>query len=475
MPTFERSVAIDCNRQSLFQYHSNPGALNRLIPPWENVNIERRGDSLVVGSEVVLRNSLFGFPLRWHSRHTDLIPPESFQDTLISGPFKSWVHNHIFESLGPEQSILRDQIQFEPKFGMLGTFGLPLIRSKLQSMFAFRHHTTKTDMELQNFLRQYTSNRSLRIGVTGSTGMIGHRLIDLLSVMGHQAVRILRPTSRDRDQDFPTSSRAVVWQPGHGFSDVVCMQNLDAVIHLAGKGIASSRWTDSAKQSIRESRIQGTQELVRDLCKLDSPPKAFVCASGVGFYGDRGSEVLDETAPTGDDFLAHLAVDWESAAMDFEKSGNRVAIGRLGIALHPRQGALAKLLVPFRLGIGGPVGNGHQYWSWIHVDDAAAGFIYLAANPNCTGAFNLVAPEQTDNRTFSKILGRVINRPSLVPAPAFALRLMLGEMADAMLLASTRAHCGRLIEDGFPFRTRNLEDCLRHLLGAENQQRGGRC
>jgi uncharacterized protein (TIGR01777 family) len=151
--------------------------------------------------------------------------------------------------------------------------------------------------------------------------------------------------------------------------------------------------------------------------------------------------------------------------MEFEATGNRVAIGRLGIALHPRQGALAKLLLPFQLGVGGPVGNGRQYWSWIHVDDAAAAFLYLAANPNCSGAYNLVAPEQTDNRTFSKVLGKVLHRPSLLPAPAFALRIMLGEMADAMLLSSTRANCRRLIEEGFPFRSTSLEDCLRHVLG----------
>ena len=298
--------------------------------------------------------------------------------------------------------------------------------------------------------------------------MIGRRLVDLLSVMGHEAVRILRPATIDRVEDFPISSRTVVWQPDHGFSDADCMQDLDAVIHLAGKGIASERWTASAKKSILKSRIEGTRALVSDLCKLDSPPKTFVCASGVGYYGDRSSEVVDETASPGDDFLACLARDWESAAMDFEKSGNRVAIGRLGMALHPRQGALAKLLVPFQLGLGGTIGHGRQYWSWIHVDDAAAGFIYLAANPNCTGAYNLVAPEQTDNSTFSKTLGLVLNRPSLLPAPSFALRIMLGEMADALLLASTRAQCSRLREDGFPFRTSKLEDCLRHVLGRQN-------
>ena len=465
MHLFERSTTLECDRQDLFQYHSNPGALNRLIPPWEKITIEHRSDSLKVGSEVFIRNSLFGLPIRWHAQHTELREPESFQDIQLYGPFKTWIHDHVFESNGAGKSILHDRVQYETKFRMIGKLGLPIVRSKLSAMFAFRHLTTQADLLFQNFLRQHIGDRILRVGVTGSTGMIGRRLVDLLSVLGHQAIRILRPASKDRIQDFPLSSGAVSWRPGNGFSDNAAMQNLDAVIHLAGKGIASTRWTDSAKQSIRESRVEGTQWLVRDLCKLDSPPKAFVCASGVGIYGDRSSESLDETAETGDDFLANLARDWESAAMEFEKSGNRVAIGRLGIALHPRHGALAKLLIPFRLGIGGPVGSGRQFWSWIHVDDAAAVFLFLAANPKCTGSYNLVAPEQTDNRTFSRTLAKVLNRPSLLRVPAFALRLMLGEMADAMLLASTRANCRRLIDEGFPFRATRLEDCLRHILG----------
>ena len=465
MPLFERLATIDCDRQDLFEYHSNPGALNRLIPPWEKITIEHRSDSLKVGSEVVIRNSLFGFLIRWHARHTELSEPESFQDIQLSGPFKTWIHDHVFENQGAGKSTLHDRVQYEIKFGMIGRLGLPFVRSKLSAMFAFRHVTTQADLRFQNFLRQHTLDRNLRVGVTGSTGMIGRRLVDLLSVLGHQAVRILRPASKDCVPDFPLSSRTVVWRPGNGFSDKASMQNLDAVIHLAGNGIASTRWSDSAKQSIRDSRVEATQLLVRDLCKLDSPPKAFVCASGVGIYGDHASETLDETAEIGHDFLAKLARDWESAAMEFEKSGNRVAIGRLGIALHPLQGALAKLLIPFRLGLGGPVGSGRQYWSWIHVDDAAAGFLYLAANSKCTGSYNLVAPEQTDNRTFSKTLAKVLNRPSLLRVPAFALRLMLGEMADAMLLASTRANCRRLIDEGFPFRTTRLEDCLRHVLG----------
>ncbi len=454
-------------RQDLFQYHSHSGALNRLIPPWEKISIEKRSDSLAVGSEVVISNALFGVPVQWHARHTELHEPESFQDIQLSGPFKTWIHDHCFEIGENGTSVLVDRVRFEMKFGLLGKMGLPLVDRKLKAMFAYRHLTTQADLRLQTFLRKFSGERTLRIGVTGSTGMIGRRLVDLISVLGHRAVRILRTSTKGRSQDFPSSSVSTVWNPGKGFSDLAAMQGLDAVIHLAGQGIASKRWTDSVKRSICESRVQGTQTLVQDLIRLEIPPKALVCASGVGIYGDRGSQVLDEQAGAGTDFLAVLARDWEDAAHEFAKAGGRVAIGRLGIALHPQQGALSKLLLPFRLGLGGPVGDGRQYWSWIHVDDAAAGFLYLAANPNCVDAYNLVAPEQVDNRTFSRSLGSVLHRPSLIPTPSFVLRAVLGEMADAMLLASTRANCKRLLEDGFPFRTTTLMDCLRHVLGLQ--------
>ena len=306
----------------------------------------------------------------------------------------------------------------------------------------------------------------MQIGVTGSSGMIGRRLVDLISVLGHQAIRIVRPKSNDFGHAFPLATKTVVWDEATGFDDNETVEGLDAVIHLAGKGIASSRWNKATKQSIRDSRVNGTKSLVEHLSKLSAPPKALVCASGVGVYGDRKDHLLDESEPAANDFLATLAQDWELAALGFEKSGNRVALGRLGMALHPLQGALSNLLLPFRLGLGGPVGNGRQYWSWIDVDDAAAAFLYLAVNPRCSGAYNLVAPEQTDNRSFSKSLGRVLHRPAIVPVPTFAVRMMLGEMADALLLASTRATPSRLSQEGFPFRSPTLANCLKHILGA---------
>jgi uncharacterized protein (TIGR01777 family) len=472
MPTFERSTSIDCERFALYQYHSMPGAINRLIPPWENIRIEKRSDSLAVGSEVILRQSLMGIPVRWLARHTLLDAPESFQDAQVTGPFKSWVHDHSFECSEPGRSILRDKIHFESKFGVLGALTHPFIRGKLNAAFEYRHRTTQEDLRLQRFLISHVGYRKLRIAVTGSTGMIGRRLVDLLSVLGHKAICILRPQSTFNQNDFPIGVTSVVWDSRSGFSSQELVNGLDAVIHLSGQGIATSRWSDSVKKSIRDSRVKGTKDLVRDLSDLASPPKAFVCASGVGYYGDRGSQILDESFPSGNDFLAELARDWESAAQEFEQSGNRVSIGRLGIALHPRYGALAKLITPFRLGLGGRVGSGRQYWSWIHLDDAAAGFIYLAVNPASAGPYNLVAPEQTDNQSFTRALAKALHRPAVLPIPAFAARLILGEMADAMLLASARANCGRLLTEGFPFRAPTLESCFHQILGVGSSQFG---
>ena len=183
MPLFERSSSIPCDRQELFDYHANPGAIDRLIPPWERVSIERRSDSLAIGSEVIIRNSFFGFPVRWCAKHMKLNAPHSFEDVQLSGPFKSWVHDHHFESVDSKNSLLHDRIQFETKFGWLGRLALPIVRSKLESMFAYRHLTTQADLRLRDFLEPYVLGRKLRIGVTGSTGMIGRRLVDLISVL----------------------------------------------------------------------------------------------------------------------------------------------------------------------------------------------------------------------------------------------------------------------------------------------------
>ncbi|AMV33309.1 Epimerase family protein [Pirellula sp. SH-Sr6A] len=463
--SFEWSSEFPASPEQLFGYHANPGAIDRLIPPWERITILRRGASIDVGAEVVLQQRLGPLRLKWLARHTNLDAPRSFQDTQISGPFAFWQHDHLIEAVDEERSRLRDRIRFDLPWAPLSNIALPMVRSMLRRMFVYRHETTRRDLELHDFLAPWVSGRSLRIAITGSSGMIGSRLAALASVLGHRVVRIIRPESQSASNESGNIGESVVWDRQSGFNRLDAMQDLDAVVHLGGFGIAERRWTEETKRKIRSSRIDGTHALVKSLTDLSSPPKALVCASGVGIYGDCGDRECLESSPPADDFLGQVAKDWEAAARTFESSGGRVAIGRLAMVLHPHQGALAKMLPLLRWGLGGRIGNGHQSWSWIHLDDAVAAFLFLAACPDASGPFNFASPHGTTNREFTRTLARALSRPAWFPAPAPALRIALGEMADALLLASTRAVPQRLEQMHFPFRARRLEDALAQLLG----------
>lgn len=466
MPVFEKTCDFEFPVEGLFQYHANPGALSRLVPTWQHVDVEKRSDSLAVGSEVVLVMRMLGLPMRWLARHTQLEVSKSFTDVQVSGPFRSWQHEHLFSPLSATRSRLVDRIQFDS--GLWGVSGLAhrSIASMLETAFEYRHQTTAADLAVKTFLESSgnRSRRALRIGVTGSTGMIGRRLVELIAVMGYQPVCIVRPASRVRRDQLPINAQVVSFDDKQGFSDTSIANGLDAVIHLGGKGIASARWSKSVKQELIDSRVKQTDALVRHLGALDKPPASLICASGVGFYGERGNDPLVEDDPAGDDFLASMALRWEDAAKGYERFG-RVAIGRLGVVLLPLDGALKKMLLPFSMGMGGPLGSGRQYWSWIDIDDAISAFLFLAIDERCSGPYNLVSPEAVTNREFSRTLAHVMRRPSLIPTPAFAMRIALGEMADALLLTSTRAIPSRLLQAGFPFRGSTLEGSLRRLLG----------
>jgi uncharacterized protein (TIGR01777 family) len=464
MPVFERSRVFDTDRQTLFGYHAAPGALQRLIPPWERVEIAEQGTSLDVGTQVVLRQFLCGVPLKWIAQHTQLDAPTHFQDMQLNGPFARWQHDHIFESISENTSRLIDRVNYALPLGPAGRIAGGFIAKKIGAMFRYRHATTDADLRLDRFLKSNAPNACLRIGVTGSSGMIGRRIVDLISVLGHRPTRILRRQSSDRSMGYPPGTLYAVWHET-GFDNVENVEGLDAVIHLAGKSIASGRWTEANKEAMHRSRVVGTQQLVSALRKLDSPPTTLVCASGVGYYGDQGNRLLPESAPSGSDYLASMAHDWEEAARVYERAGNRVAVGRLAMVLHPREGALAKLLPPFRFGLGGRMGSGQQYWPWIDIDDAAGAFLFLACCPNVEGAFNLAAPQVETNAVFASTLAKVLHRPNWLPAPKLPLRWMLGEMADAMLFSSNRVVPHRLLDAGFPFRSPTLEQCLRHLMG----------
>jgi uncharacterized protein (TIGR01777 family) len=457
-----------------FEYHARPGALNRLVPPWEAVEIVRSANSILPGSEVLLRANILGKKLDWLARHDRYEPPYAFSDLQVYGPFASWYHTHSFVANETNRCTLEDQIDYELPLGALGKFfGSGIASKKLDAMFGFRHRQTSEDLSFGNNLLNFTNGESKTIAVSGCNGLIGKSVCSLLTVLGHRIIKLDRalsqsPSDATTSSELPTDMRGTVsrtpWDPKIGLARPNELEGIDAVIHLAGKGIGDSRWSESVRKELIASRIDATQKLASQLAGLKDPPKAFVSASGVGIYGSIGASIADEQFPVAGDFLGNLAQDWESASASLDACGTRRCVGRLGIVLDPQSGALAKLLPVVRWGVGGSMGSGAQYWSWIAKEDAASGFVWLALNPNCSGPFNFVGGAET-NREFTQTLASLLHRPALLPAPSFALKIALGEMADSLLLASTNASNQKLLNTGFRFRSLDLKDAFRHILG----------
>ena len=297
----------------------------------------------------------------------------------------------------------------------------------------------------------------MKILVSGSHGLVGKALIQSLTTDGHEVLKLVR---RERAFGAPE----VEWHPNQGQLDGQHLEGLDAVVHLAGESIASGRWTDSKKRAIRESRVKGTTLLSEALAQLSRPPSVFLSASAIGFYGDRGDELLTEQSAPGEDFLSSVCVEWENATKPAIEKGIRTIHTRFGVILDAGGGALAQMLTPFRMGIGGRVGTGKQWMSWIALGDVVNGLKFLIADEPVHGAVNFVAPNPVTNAEFTKTLGRVLSRPTLFPVPAFGARLAFGELADALLLSSQRVEPGVLADKGFLFSWPTLEPALRHLL-----------
>lgn len=298
----------------------------------------------------------------------------------------------------------------------------------------------------------------MTILVSGSHGLIGSALVRALVEEGHRVVRLVRSVAQTLTGDAR-------WDPETGAVDPGRLEGCDAVVHLAGESIAGPVWTAERKRRIRDSRVEGTRLLCESLLRMDNPPAALLCASAVGYYGDRGDEVLREESPPGRGFLAQVCRAWEDAAELASRGGIRVVRLRFGMVLSAHGGALARMLPPFRAGLGGRLGSGCQYVSWVALDDAVGALTHAMRTPSLQGPVNVTAPHPVENREFARILGKVLSRPAAVPVPAFALRLAFGAMADDLLLASTRAVPARLLTSGYEFRLPSLESALRKLLG----------
>ena len=298
----------------------------------------------------------------------------------------------------------------------------------------------------------------MKVAVTGSSGLIGTSLVSFLSKKDIVVSKILRENPEDDD---------ISWKPEDGDWNSAFTGGVDGIVHLAGESVASGKWTRKKKEKIRNSRIEGTKRLCEHILKLPTPPSVLVCASAIGYYGNRGVEFLNEGSPRGSGFLPDVCLGWEEATESVSKAGIRVVNVRFGIVLSKDGGALAKMMTPFKIGMGGKIGSGTQYMSWIAMDDVTSAIYHTLITESLKGPVNVTAPNPVTNKEFTTTLGEVLKRPAVVPIPAFAAKLAFGEMANDLLLASTKVAPKRLSDSGYKFQYPELENALKHVLGVD--------
>ena len=452
----ERRTRLPVSAEEAYAWHARPGAFERLTPPWERVEVVERPGGIEDGARAVLRLRAGPLGTRWVAVHRDNVPGRQFADEQVEGPFSYWRHLHRFEPEGEGASTAIDRIEYAPPFGTLGAAAEAWVaRPRVERMLAYRHRVLPADLAAH---ARFRDRPRLHVAITGASGLLGSALGPFLTTGGHRVTPVVRGRAR---------AGTIAWEPDAGRIDIAGLAGVDAVMHFAGESVGA-RWTGERKRRIRESRLKGTRLLAETLARLPRPPRVLISASGVGVYGNRGDERLTEASSTVDappDFFVELGREWEAATEPARAAGIRVVLVRMGVVLTPAGGALQRMLLPFRLGVGGPLGSGQQWLSWIASDDAIGALHHTLMTETLAGPVNLTAPEPVRGREFASTLGRVLHRPAVLPVPAAGLRFLFGEMADVALLASQRVLPAKLADTGYGFRFPALEGALRHLLG----------
>ncbi|MBA3853617.1 MAG: TIGR01777 family protein [Gemmatimonas sp.] len=437
--------------EALFAWHERSGAFERLTPGFMPARVLARSGGITDGSRVTLGIPVGPVTTNWEMEHVGYVKGREFRDVQRKGPFAHWEHIHKMEPQGDGTSVLDDRITYAlplPPFGdvVAGWF----TRERLERLLQWRHALTRLDLGRH---AQFAAQPRLRVAVTGASGFLGTSLCAFLTTGGHTVLRIGRGPEND-----------VQWDPARGTLDAAALEGVDAVIHLAGASVAE-RWTAEHRRAIRESRVQTTRLIAQTIAKLARKPRVLLSGSAIGIYGSRADEVLDETSVAGDDFLADVGREWEAETRAAEEAGIRVVHLRTGIVLNPAGGALAKMVTPFLAGVGGKLGSGAQWMSWISREDWIGAAHHALFTDSLRGALNLVGPEPVTSATFAATLARVLGRPNLFPVPAFALKTLFGAMAEGTILASQRVLPKALERSGFVFAHPSLSTALRFELG----------
>lgn len=440
------SLLASATAQELFAWHLAPGALDRLIPPASGVRIVHRAP-LTEGSEVELSVPVGPFRRRWLARHSEVQAPHGFVDQEISGPFPAWRHEHRFADVA-DGAQLTDAVTYTPPGGPFSGVVDLVVARDLRRTFSWRHDRTVRDLERQ---RQFRHEPRLTVGISGATGLVAGELIPFLTTAGHTVKPFVRGNG---------DAHSIAWDPQRGQIDEPGLAQCDAIVHLAGASVAK-RWTDAHKADIRESRITGTRLIAETAARHPGKIKTLIIASGVNIYPNGDAECDEETPGTGSGFLSDVVRAWEAAAEPARQAGIRVVHLRIGMVLSPKGGGLAQLLTPAKCGLGGPVAGGEQWLSWIDLDDLIGLIHHALHEPRLVGPVNATAPEAVRQGHFAEVLGRLLGRPAFAPFPACAVRLLLGQMGEELLLSSIRVLPRRALKAGFAFRSPDLVTALR--------------
>ena len=419
--------------EKLFSWHENPGAFERLTPPFDPVSVKKRNGG-IDGGEVHIQMNLGPIPLTWVARHHDYIKNEQFFDEQVSGPFASWNHKHLFEKIDSNSSKVTDKIDYRLPLGILGeTFGGAFAKQKIKQMFAYRRNITKNDLTAQS---NY-NGKALDIAMTGGSGLIGSQLKPFLTTAGHSVENIVRGRPQKGELGWNLENNT--------------MSNLsgkDVVIHLAGEpiskplaGMVPLPWTSWKRKEILESRVNGTKLVAEHIASLNNPPKVLICASAVGYYGDRGEDLLSEDEESGNDYFSHVVSEWEKAAQPAIDAGVRVVFLRIAPVMSPLGGALQVLGNAAKLGSSPPVAGGKQWWSWVSADDVVDEIYHSIINDKLSGPVNVASPKTVSQGEWASTLAKVIwgrfgKLTGIIPIPGFALKTVLGEFGDCLLYTS---------------------------------------
>ncbi len=437
--TYVKRSEMPVSVEELFAWHEKPHAFARLAPPWAKIEVLSRDSGIDDGCQVVLRIQSM---ITWTLVHSNYVKNEQFNDIQVKGPFTAWKHTHGFKEIDSQHSYLTDTISYRFLFQKLFHHW---VDRRLEKLFDYRHRLLKHDLKVY---QRFKGGPTMKILIAGSSGLVGSELVPFLEGAGHEVVRLVH--GKD-------------WDPEKFELDEKVFDGVDAVINLSGENIASGRWTSAKKERILNSRIKSTRLLAHTMSQLQQKPTVFINASAIGYYGE--SNEANENSPPGEGFLSEVCQKWEGSVKEAQDAGIRTAILRIGMVVTPKGGGLGKMLTPFKLGVGGVIGSGNQYMSWIAMDDLLATFLQILNDHSLKGPINAVSPHPVTNKEFTKTLGKVLKRPTLFTIPTLIAEWLFGEMGKEIMLRSSRILPSILQGLGFEYRFPRLEDALRFMLG----------